>query len=222
MEYAVIGLGRFGVSVATELQSHGNRVVAMDVDANKCRMVADDVEEALILDGTDERALRQASIDHIDTVIVGMGESSMNESLLTCLALQNIGVKNIIAKATSDSHAKILEKLGITRVVRPEADMGRRIAAKLRNSMVLDYIDIADGIRMEKIEVNQLCKSLFDKTIYEINLRKNYGINIICIKRGKDLIIPESDTIVKMDDMLILVGEDDKIDKFEAKMKLKK
>ncbi len=221
MEYAVIGLGRFGYSVAIELQSHGNHVIAIDNDESKCRAIEGEVEDVLILDGTDEKALRQASIDHIDVVIVGMGESSMTESLLTCLSLQNIGCKTIIAKATSDSHAKILEKIGVERIVRPEADMGWRLAAKLSNDMILDYIDIADGIRMETIEANNYCKFLHDRTIYEINLRKNYGINIVCIKRGRDLIIPERDTIIKENDLLVLVGENEKIDRFEKKMKIR-
>ncbi len=221
MEYAVIGLGRFGYSVATELQAHGNQVIAIDTNESKCREIEGEVEDVLILDATDEKSLRQASIDHIDTVIVGMGESSMTESLLTCLSLQNIGIKNIIAKAASDSHAKILQKMGIDRVISPEADMGRRLAAKLSNDMILDYIDIADGVRMETIEANTFCKDMHDKTIYEINLRKNYGINIVCIKRGRDLIIPERDTVIKKNDLLVLVGETDKIDKFEKKMKIR-
>ncbi len=221
MEYAVIGLGRFGYSVAKELQAHGNNVIAIDIDEGKCRAIEGEVEDVLILDGTDEKALRQASIDHIETVIVGMGESSMTESLLTCLSLQNIGIKKIIAKATSDSHAKILEKIEVEKIVRPEADMGKRLASKLSNSMVLDYIDIADGIRMETIEANDYCKFLHNRSIYEINLRKNYGINIICIKRDRDLIIPERDTIIKKNDLLMLVGENEKIDRFEKKMKIR-
>ncbi len=213
MEYAVIGLGRFGVAVATELQSQGNEVIAIDVDQSRSREIAEEVEHALILDGTDEKALKEAAIDHIDTVIVGMG--SLNQSLLTCLALQNIGVKKIIAKATSKSHADILKKIGVDKIVRPEADMGRRLALKLDNNMVLDYIDISDEIRMDSVEVNDVCKALINKTINEINLRKKYGINIICIKRGKELIIPESNTMVLKDDVLIVVGESHKVDKFE-------
>ncbi len=222
MEYAVIGLGRFGYSVATALQENGHSVVAIDNDPNRCREIEGEVDHVLIFDATDEKALRQASIQHVDAVIVGMGESSMNQSLLTCLGLQEIGVKKIIAKATSESHEKILDKIGVDRIVRPEADMGKRLAAKLDNGSILDYIELADGIRMETLEANDYCKFMHGKTIYEINLRKNYGINIICIKRGKDLIIPERDTTIMKNDLLFLVGENHKIDNFEKKSKLSK
>ncbi len=222
MEYAVIGLGRFGYSVATALQENGHSVVAIDNDANRCREIEGEVDHVLILDASDEKALKQASIQHVDTVIVGMGESSMNQSLLTCLALQSIGVNKIIAKATSESHAKILDKIGVDRIVQPEADMGKRLAAKLDNKSILDYIELADGVRMETLEANDFCKFMHGKTIYEINLRKNFGINIICIKRGKDLIIPERDTVIMKNDLLFLVGENDKIDNFEKKKKISK
>ncbi len=222
MEYAVIGLGRFGYSVATELQKNGHDVIAIDSDEQKCREIEGEVGHVLILDATDEKALRQASIDHIETVIVGMGESSMTQSLLTCLSLQNIGIKKIYAKAASDSHGMILEKIGVNHIIKPEADMGRRLASKLNNDMILDYIDIADGIRMETLEANDFCKFMHGKTIYEVNLRKNYGINIVCIKRGRDLIIPERDTIILKNDLIVLVGENEKIDYFEKKMKITK
>ncbi len=222
MEYAVIGLGRFGYSVATELQKNGHDVIAIDSDEQKCREIEGEVGHVLILDATDEKALRQASIDHIETVIVGMGESSMTQSLLTCLSLQNIGIKKIYAKAASDSHGMILEKIGVNRIIKPEADMGRRLASKLNNEMILDYIDIADGIRMETLEASDFCKFMHGKTIYEVNLRKNYGINIVCIKRGKDVIVPERDTVIMKNDLIVLVGENEKIEYFEKKMKITK
>lgn len=222
MEYAVIGLGRFGSSLAVELQAYGNSVVAIDVNENSCKAISEFVDNTLILDATDEKAIKEASLHHIETIIVGMGEASITNSLLTCLILKSVGVKNVIAKAASAEHAKILQKIGVDLVVRPEFDMGKRLAKKLQSTSILDYVEISDEIRMDGIQVAGSCNTLANRSIYDVNLRKNYGINIICIKRGKELIIPESNTMILENDVLLVVGENKKVDKFEFEIGLQK
>ena len=221
MEYAVIGLGRFGVAVAKELESNGHRVIAVDINPAKCRAIAEYVTTTVILDATDEKAIKQASLHHIDTIIIGMGASSMNESLLTALILKDLGIETIIAKATSNEHGKILEKIGVNRIIKPETDMGIRLARKLQSGSVLDFIELSEEIRMDGLVVSGTCNQFANKTIYDINLRKNYGINIVCIKRGKELIIADSETMIEANDILLVVGEADKMDKFEKKLGIK-
>ncbi len=218
MEYCVIGLGGFGVAVAKELQKNGNDVVCVDIDPVKCREISSDVSYTMILDATDEKALLEASLHHIDVIIVCMGELNITNSVLTCLNLQNIGIKRIIAKATSDQQEKILRKIGIEEVIRPEMDMGIRTARKLERKSVIDYLELSDDVTVEGYKVQDGLERYIGKSIYEINLRKKYNVNIVCIKRGKELIIPESDTLVLETDLLILVGQDENLATFEKKL----
>jgi trk system potassium uptake protein TrkA len=221
MEYAVIGLGRFGVAVAKELEANGHRVIAVDINPAKCRSIAEYVTTTVILDATDEKAIKQASLHHIDTIIIGMGASSMNESLLTALVLKDLGIKTIIAKATSDEHGKILEKIGVNKIIKPESDMGIRLARKLQSGSILDFIELSEEIRMDGLEVSGTCNQFAGRSIYDVNLRKYYGINIVCIKRGKELIIADRETMIETNDILLVVGESDKMDRFEKKMGIK-
>lgn len=215
MEYCIIGIGRFGNSVASELQKNGHDVLVIDKDEQVLRSIANEVAYTMILDATDENALLEASINHFDTVVVGMGESHMNNSILTCMNLQNIGVKNIIAKANGHQHEKVLKKLGVNSVVRPETDMGKRIAHKISNNALLDYIELSDNVRIEGYNVKGCFSKYSNRSIIDINLRKKFGINIVSIKRDDELIIPESNTIILEHDLLIIVGTNENLIKFE-------
>ena len=132
-----------------------------------------------------------------------------------------MGVKTVIAKGISKEHSKILEKIGVDKVVRPELEMGIRLARKLDSGNILDFIDLSEEIRMDGISVKE-CVGLANRTIFDINLRKNFGINIVCIRRGEQLVIPDSDTIVFANDILLVVGESKQMDKFEKQIGLKK
>ncbi|MBL0701817.1 MAG: TrkA family potassium uptake protein [Spiroplasma sp.] len=222
MEYVVIGLGRFGSAVALELEAIGHKVIAVDRDPLKCQALLDKVSTTMILDATNEKAIKEAAIDHADIVIVALGASAVNESLLTCLTLKEVGVETVIAKAASLKHGKILEKIGVDKVVRPEHDMGIRLARKLESGSFLDFIELSDEIRMDGIEVSNKVEHLANRTILDINLRKNYGINIVCIRRGDELIVPDSHTIILNNDILLVAGESDKVDRFEKELGIKK
>lgn len=216
MEVAVIGLGRFGSAVAKELSLQGVNVLAIDKEPARAKVISDFVDHVVILDGTDEKALSEISINHVDTVVVGMGKSAFNESLLTCLALKKVGVTNIVAKATSEQHAELLQKIGVTRVVNPEYDMGQKVARQISHNSFFEYIMLSEGIRIEGVVITDRNDRLINRTISEINLRKNYGINIVCIKRDEDIIIAEHDTMILPNDVILLAGDSLKIDKFES------
>lgn len=218
MEYAVIGLGRFGMTVAQTLTNMNQDVIAIEVDEQKAKEVSDFCRSTLILDATDVRALTEISIEHVDVVIVGMGQSSMTQSILTCLALKKVGCKNIIAKAVHESHKEILEKIGVDKVINPEEEMGKKVAKQLVKHLPFDGITLSETMEIRSLIVPENNQKLVYKTIQEVNLRKHFNINIVCIKRNEnEVIIAEYDTMLLPKDVLLIAGEISQIDKFESK-----
>lgn len=221
MDVVVIGLGRFGSSVAVEFAKNGHTVLGIDSDPLRCREVSDYIDNVMILDSTDTKALKEAGVHHFDIAIIGMGEANFAASLLTASAVSEIGVSRIVAKASSKAHERILRSIGVDQVFKPEFDMGIRVAKKIMSSSVLDFIDISSEIRMDGITVSEECKVLANRTIKDIDLRKNFGVSIICIKRESEVIIVDENTIILENDVLLVIGENTCVDKFEKSVGLK-
>ena len=139
--FGVIGLGRFGYAMATTLAQLGHDVIGVDSDEDKVRALADVISLAMLLDAIDEKALRAAGMKDVDVAVVSIGEN-IESSLLVVTLLQEIGVKKIVAKAVTALHGRILEKLGVSRVVFPEREMAVRVAHGLVMPNVLDYIEL--------------------------------------------------------------------------------
>ncbi|MFV0288885.1 MAG: potassium channel family protein [Mycoplasmatales bacterium] len=220
MEVLVIGLGRFGTSVATTLANKGISVSVVDKDEQKVNEISDIVDNAFILNSTDEKALRQISIEHFDKVVVCLGKTALNDSLMTCLNLKELEIDNIIAKASSLPHFKLLKKIGIDHIVQPEDDMGRKVAIKISGNCLIDYVELSSDIKIDNVLVNNKMKKFYGKSIQEINLRKKFQVNIISIQRADDIIIPDSNTQILENDTLIIIGKNEKINKFESEFKL--
>lgn len=218
MEFAVIGLGRFGLSLACELQKQGHYVLGIDKNAENSDKASEVLDNVVALDATDPKALSQVEIKLFDQVIVGIGQDAMEASFLTCLNLQECGVKKIIAKASTEEQLKILHKMGIDEVIMPEADMGRRVAHKITKKFRYDYFEFGDNVRADKIEVTDLMTCIVNKNINTINLRKNFKINIIGIQRNDDIIVPDGDTIIEVGDQLLIFGNDKNLEAFEEKL----
>lgn len=218
MEFAVIGLGRFGLSLAYELQQQGHYVLAIEKNVENCDKASELLDNVVALDATDPKALSQVEIKLFDKVIVGIGQDAMEASFLTCLNLQECGVKKIIAKASTEEQRKILYKMGIDEVIMPEGDMGRRLAHKITKKFRFDYFEFGDNVRADKIEVTDLMTCIVKKSINTINLRKNFKINIIGIQRNDDIIVPEGDTIIEVGDQLLIFGNDKNLEAFEEKL----
>lgn len=218
MEFAVIGLGRFGLSLACELQKQGHYVLGIDKNAENCDKSSEVLDNVVALDATDPKALSQVEIKLFDQVIVGIGQDAMEASFLTCLNLQECGVKKIIAKASTEEQRKILNKMGINEVIMPEGDMGRRVAHKITKKFRYDYFEFGDNVRADKIEVTDLMTCIVNKNINTINLRKNFKINIIGIQRNDDIIVPDGDTIIEVGDQLLIFGNDKNLEAFEEKL----
>ncbi|RAZ70330.1 potassium channel family protein [Planococcus maitriensis] len=214
-EFVVIGLGRFGGSIVRELIEQGADVMAIDKDHERVDEFASIATQAVVADTTDESVLKSLGVRNFEQVIVAIGEN-IQASILTTLMLKEIGVKKITVKAQNDYHAKVLHKIGADKVVHPERDMGIRIAHNILSNNVLDYLELSDEHSIMEIKANE---KLAGYTLIELDIRAKYGINIVAIKRGDDIIVsPQADMDIERDDILIIIGSDADINRFEKKV----
>jgi trk system potassium uptake protein TrkA len=202
-EFAVIGLGRFGSSLARTLASRGASVLGIDRSPEPVQELADELTQTVVLDSTNEAALREVDITAFGTVIVAIG-SNFEANLLTTVALRELGVNNIICKALNLRQRDILLKVGANRVVLPEYEAGYRLALELTIPGMLGQIDLGPGYAISEIKtpariVNQpLNRSDFAKR----------NLNVLAVKRGEHLIIsPAQDFVPRSEDVLVVLGK---------------
>ncbi|MDO4772886.1 MAG: TrkA family potassium uptake protein [Bacillota bacterium] len=213
-QFVVLGAGRFGTSVAIKLVDLGAEVMIVDNDDAVVQSLADKVTYAVKADVTQEAALNALGLRNFDTAIVTIGGDIKSSTLVT-LMLKEMGIKNIIAKAQDKLHAKVLYKIGADRVVFPEKEMGIRIAKNLMASNVMDFIELSDHYSM--VEVNPL-ESWIGKSIQQIDVRRSYGLNIVGIKKGKDMKINlMPDYVIERGDILIVIGNNQDLKEIENK-----
>lgn len=211
-EFAVIGLGRFGGSIVRELRELEADVLAIDLNEERVNEFADIATQTVIGNTTDETVLKNLGLRNFDNVIVAIGDN-IQSSILTTLLLKDLGVKKVTVKAQSDYHARVLDKIGADVVVHPERDMGRRIAHRLVSSSVLDYLELSDEHSIVEIYATG---KLADQTLLDLDIRSEYGVSVIAIKRGSNIIVSPDPTInIKETDVLIVIGTDDELNKFE-------
>ena len=212
-QFVIIGLGRFGSSIAKTLYSLGNDVLAIDKDEDIVQEIADSVTHAVQLDATDESALRTLGIRNFDVAVVTIGDD-IQSSIMATLLVKELGVKYIIAKGHSDLHAKVLYKIGADRVVLPEKDMGIRVAHNLVSANILDYIELSEDYSIMEIQV---IKEWAGNTLKELKLRSKYGINVMAIKRGDEVnLSPAADDIIEEDDIIVSIGSAEDLSKLEG------
>lgn len=213
-EFAVVGLGRFGGSICRELIRQGMEVLAIDVDEDRVNEFSTIATHAVIANTTDESVLKNIGIRNFDHVIVAIGDD-IQASILTTLILKELGVPKITVKAQNDYHEKVLKKIGADQIVHPERDMGIRIATNIVSNNVLDYLELSD----EHSVVELIAGSKMDgKTLIELDIRAKYGANIVAVKRGEDIIIsPQAEEKLRHDDILIVIGADEDINRLERK-----
>lgn len=211
-EFAVIGLGRFGGSICEELSMEGMNVLAIDINEQKINEYKNIASYAVIADSTDERILQELDVQNIDHVIVAIGDD-LQASILTTVILADMGISRITVKAQNDYHAKILEKIGAHQVVHPERDMGRRLAHSIISSNILDYLELSDEHSMVEVMAG---KNMIGQTLIELNIRANFGCNVVGIRRGKELnVSPSADEKIQHNDVLIVIGSNEAISTFE-------
>jgi len=206
--FAVLGLGRFGSSVARTLAKMGNEVLAVDINEERVQALSAVVTHAAQADTTDEAAMRALAVRNVDVAIVSIGD--LEASVLTTLILRSQGVKFVVAKAVSDPHGRVLEKLGADKVVYPERDMGFRVAHNLVSANFIDYLELAPGYSIVELVAPA---SYVGSTLSELDLRARYGISIIAIRRGEDVEIgPGAQAKIEEGNVLVAMGRDDMLD----------
>jgi trk system potassium uptake protein TrkA len=220
-QYAVIGLGRFGFNVAKTLVKYGAEVIAIDRTEERVKKAADVVSHAVQLDAMDEKALREVGVQNVDTAIVSIGEN-IESSILVVMILKNMGIKNIIAKAVTTLHGKVLENLHVQRIVFPERDMAVRVAQSLAKPTILDQLMLSEEYSIVELETP---KNLLGKTLKDVQLRTKYGVNLIAIKRRiltkgevKETwnVNPHPNDTMEEGDILVLIGTNENLEKLGA------
>ncbi len=213
--FAVIGLGNFGFHAVKALFEDGNEVVAIDTDKARVQAIDPHSTEAVVLDATDKEALKSLGLENMDGVIVSTG-TKISTSILICLYLQEMGVKNILAKALDDDHAKILKRVGATEIIHPERDMALRVSRGLSRPNVLDFIPLAD--EFDLIQVGPPSEFI-GKSLKDLNLRAKYNVHIIAIKElvpENFLLVPPASFVIKDSDILIMLGKSEDIRRIKA------
>ena len=207
-QFAVIGLGKFGTAVALSLEKLGYPVLALDNDEETIEEIKDKVSFAEIVDATNPEVLEATGIKNSDVVIVSVGD--IESSVLIALILEELGIQHIIAKANSQIHGRVLKKIGVKEVVFPEEDMGIRIANKITSSNILDYIEITPEVDLLDYKIHS--KELSDKTLLELALRNKFGITIIAVRRGENVIVsPGANEKLYEGDEIFIVGKTEDI-----------
>lgn len=214
--FAIIGLGRFGGSVCETLIESGQEVLAIDRDEDTVNEYMNIATHAVVANAQDEMTLRSLGVRNFDHVIVAIGDD-IQASILVTLMAKELGVKNVIAKASNSYHAKVLYKIGADHVVHPERDMGVKVAHNLVSKNILDYLEISDEYSLAEVKVTN--PKFFDKDLVTLNFRQHFGLNIVGIRRNKKLIIsPSADEMVLKDDCLLVIGADEDVVRLDAKM----
>ena len=214
-QFVIIGLGRFGSSVAKTLYAIGHDVLAIDSNEDLVQEISDSVTHAVQMDATDENALRTLGLRNFDVAVVTIG-ANIQASVMATLLVKDMGIKYIIAKGNSDLHAKVLYKIGADRVILPEKDMGVRVAHNLVSSSILDYIELSPDYSIIEIESP---KEWYGKSMKELSLRSKYGINVMAIKRNNEVnISPDADDVINKDDIVVAIGSAEDLTKLEGKI----
>ncbi len=214
-EFVVIGLGRFGGSIVHELIELDASVMAIDISQDRVAEYAQIATQAVAADTTDESSLRSLGIRNFEHVVVAIGEN-IQASILTTLILKEIGVQTITVKAQNDYHEKVLRKIGADHVIHPERDMGRRIANRLVSNDILDYLELSEEYSIVEIRANT---KLAGASLIDLDIRAKYGVNIVAIKREDHILVsPQAIEEIQLNDILIVIGSDVDIHRFEKKV----
>ena len=208
----VIGLGRFGTAVAQSLTRMGHEVLGIDENAERIQLLADSITHTVQADTTNVETLRQLGAADCSSAVVGIGDD-LEASVLTTLALSDLGVKNIWAKAINERHGRILEHTGAHHVVYPEARMGERVAHMVTGRMI-DYIEFDDDFAIAKTRAPA---AMANMTLAETAVRSKYGVTVVGIKRPReDFTYAQPDTLLATDDLLIVSGPIDLVERFAS------
>ena len=211
-QFIIIGIGKFGESIATNLYKMGHDVLAVDIDEERVQHIANKVTHAVQADATEEGTLEALGVKHFDGAVVTIGES-VQASILITLLCKELGIRHVLAKAQNELHAKVLYKIGADRVVFPERDMGLRVAHSLVSTSFLDYIELTPDYSIVELKA---AKDWQGKSLKDLNVRAEYGINIMAIKQDDKVVVsPAADDTIQRDDVLVVIGKARDINRFQ-------
>lgn len=213
-QYAVLGLGIFGSTVAKTLSKYNAEVIAVDIDQKCVNRMADVVTQAMMCDITDIDQLRAAGIQDCDVAVVSMG-NHLEQSVMAIINLKELGIPYIVAKAKNKRYMQIFSKIGANKVVRPEKEMGEQVAKGILGKNIIDIIDLDSEYSVVEIPAP---KEWTNKTLIDLNLRRKYGINVIGIRNhitGDLNVCPEPECAIEKDDHIVLIADGDAINKFD-------
>lgn len=211
VEFRIIGIGRFGFSLAKALIEAGRDVIVLDSDESKIKHIRALTDNAFVVDNLDKETLQETGIQNCKTVFVCIGEK-IDISILTTLNVINLGVPRVISKAITYEQGCVLEKIG-AEVVYPESDMAIRIANRLLNEEALEFIELNNDIHIEKVKITS---KLDSKTISQSKIRDDFNLNIIAMERGRNTIIEiDPSHILREDDLIVVIGKKNNIRNLE-------
>ena len=210
--YAVIGLGRFGSALARQLCKLGAEVLALDVKGDYVQQIANDVTHAVVGDAQDKEVLRALGVRNLDCAVIAIGDN-LAASVLITMNLKELGVPYIVCKAHDETHRKVLEKLGVDRVVIPEHEYAQRLARTLNSHNVLDYIELSEDFGILDVPAP---KSWIGKSLRELNVRAKLGVTIIAVENsGKTNVSPTADYAVGEGDTLVMLVDNVALEKVQ-------
>ncbi|MFC4303913.1 potassium channel family protein [Cohnella boryungensis] len=211
-QFVIIGLGRFGSSLGRELIKLGYEVLGVDRDEEKVQELSGVLTHTVLADATEEEVLRSVGARNFDCGVVAIGDD-IQASILATILLKELGVKKVVAKAVSDLHGRVLERMGVDRIIYPERDMGVRVAHQLVSPNLLDYIELSKQYTIAELAVPQ-CWS--GKSLDDVNPRGRFGCSIVAINKPKGIIIaPAAKDVLATEDVMVVIGTNDQIEQFQ-------
>ena len=211
-QFVVFGLGRFGTSIATSLSEAGYEVMVVDTSEERIQDISTLVTHAVQADATDADTLRALGIRNFDVAVVAIGKD-MQSSIMIALLLKEMGIPYVVAKASTEIHQRVLEKLGADRIILPEYEMGKRMAANLVSGNIIDYIELSEDYSIVEIAI---LPEWAGQNIRDLDVRAKYGINIIAIEReGKIEVSPTPNYVMEAEDIMVVVGDNKALQELE-------
>lgn len=214
-QFAVIGLGNFGYYLATRLYEKGHEVLAIDKDPSRVQIIKDLVGHAVVADGSNKEVLEAYGMKQMDAAVVCIG-SDMSSSILVTLNLKDIGVERVLVMSMSEAHGRILAKIGASEVIFPQKDAAVSLSERLHNPNMLDYLPVIEGYSIIEL---LMPKDFVGKTLRELDLTNRFGVQVVAIKGNeakKVNLIPTANYVVHENDILILLGPNDSLDKLRG------
>ena len=206
---AVIGLGRFGSTVAKMLASMDHEVLGVDIDPEVVQKISPFITHAIVADTTDEEAIKALALSQFDIVIVAIGDN-IQANLMTSMLLKEMNMPYVVSKAENALQGKMLKKMGVDKVIYPEYDVAQRLAQSLTRDHVMDYLQLSKNISLIEIKMPTF---LVGSNLKDSNLREKYNLNAVGIRRGEDLEVPPNPiTILGEDDKLLVIGNNSDLD----------